>query len=121
METRLKKQRINVALMERDHFAKLMDAGVSTLDVAMESQKRLLEAQLDFHTDPREIVAVWQQALESAKNVEVVVRRMHHGGSDVTVQQVGQATFNRLDFELKLLQAKRKHGLPEHSKEESTK
>ncbi len=121
LETRLKKQRINMALMEKNHLTKLLEAGVQSLDVTFESQKRLLEAQLDFHTEPKEIVFALQQAFESSTQVEAIVRNMYQEKADVNIQQVGQAMYNRLGCELKLLRTKKKYGLLEHSAEEEKK
>lgn len=107
-ETRLKKQRINAALMETGHYKRLNDAGVETLDTAIESQQRLLAAQLDLHTNPQMIVSVLQQALKAAKQTEAVVKGRFNEGADVNIQQVGQATYHKLDVEIKLLHAQKK-------------
>jgi hypothetical protein len=109
--TRLQKQRINAAMMELDHFKKLQHAGVSPLDEVTASQQRLLEAQLDYHTVPGEIVSVLQAALKTAEQTETIVKSRFDDGADVTWQQVAQATGNRLKMELELRRAKKKLGL----------
>ena len=63
--------------------------------------------KLDFHTKAEEIVLVLEQAFETAKINEANVKGQVNAGANVTFQQVGAATFNRLDIEIQLLRARK--------------
>lgn len=113
--TRLKKERINTCLVEMGHFKRLRNVGVESLDIELECQERLFKAQLDFHAKPKEIIAVLERAVESAKLSETILKDQFDAGSDVNIAQVSRSKYFRLDCEINLLKAKQKYGLVEDS------
>ena len=112
-EVRLKKQRINAALMEMAHYEEIVGPRLQLLDTILQSQDRLLRAQLDFHTKPEEIVRVLRQALEFAKKMEAIILDQFEEGANVDSQMLGQAIYNRLDREIELRRAIKKYGFGE--------
>lgn len=102
-EVRLQKQRINMALLEDNHFRQLMSEGIATLEQVQKTNARVLSAKLDFETDHRRRIEAIESALKSARESEQIVESQYREGADVNVQQVAEAKYYRIDLELKLL------------------
>ena len=110
-ETKLKKQKVNVARMELKFSERAYRAGKDPIKFVAAAQQRLIKAQLDILTKPDEIVSVHEQSLEMAKGVEAYYLANLRAGT-ISTDYVAQAIYFRLNAELELLRAKKKLDMP---------
>ena len=111
METRLQKKRMEAAELEVNDREKLMilPRGMDRPNqfALFDAQRRLIAAQLDFYSKPKEIIDVLEKHVEIARRVERTMELQSREGKLPRADSI-RAKYFRAGAELKLLRAKRK-------------
>ena len=105
--TKLLKARYNEAVGEMNAQVERYVSGTAVLDLTLEAGRRLLVSGLEMMDKPADRIAMLEQYLELAKEVEKVTKAQHDAAR-IPIQQMHQVRYYRLDAEIQLLRAKRK-------------
>ncbi len=116
-ETKLMKQRYNVAVKEMEVLYELFSSGasghspVSPLSLLLEASRRVLASELDLASSAEQRIAAHSKAVEAAKAIESVLKEKCRNGA-APINELHRATFNRLTAELWLVRGKKAAKMP---------
>lgn len=99
--------RYNAAVAEIAAFYRDFLKGRGTFETFVPAAQRLVESGIELSDTPAEQIALREQFLELAKEVEKNQLACHEAGR-IPDSEVAQARYLRLDAEIRLLRAKRK-------------
>jgi RNA polymerase sigma factor (sigma-70 family) len=103
----LLKERFDAAKKETEARGKEYEAGRGTLDIYLNSSRRLLEAELDLSTKTTDHVAAWRTHLLRMQGVYEINLARYNAGR-ISVQDLAQANYYRRDAEIGLERVKAK-------------
>ena len=103
---KLQKERFNAAVSETQANVALYQSGRVTLDTTLESAKHVVLAGTDMVEKPADKIAMLEMGVEVARHLERIVKDRHD--NDVEPRQaLARATYQRCDWEIQLLRARR--------------
>jgi outer membrane protein TolC len=105
-ERKLLKERYNVAVEVLKIELVLFQSGIRDWTEVAQATQRLYEAQIELCETPAERVAVREQQLQLARDLEHLASSKFEAGNG-TKSDVSRARYFRIDAELQLLRAKK--------------
>jgi hypothetical protein len=106
--------RHNTAVAEMNATLTAYEADTIGFDAVTDTARRLLVAELELSDKPAEQIATLERSLELVKYVENRIKALYERGSrGGESEKMHRARYLRLDTEIQLLRAKRKHRVGE--------
>ena len=107
IETKLMKEKIRAAFMEIQPKKRRVLEGQDSVVFLFESQKRLIDALLEFHKEPAKVISFLELNVEIAKQMEAHKKLRYERGMG-RLDDYAMAKYFRADAELRLLRAKKR-------------
>ena len=102
----MQKVRIRAAIEEIEWLSSRVKSGEENVVRLIAAKQRLNSAQLDYHSDPARIIALHEQNVAMASELETLMRERFRAGMELP-DAVSRAIYFRADAELQLLRAQR--------------
>ncbi|MGI9518422.1 MAG: hypothetical protein ACR2NP_15310 [Pirellulaceae bacterium] len=109
-ETKLLKERVRAVLDAIDAKMQRVMNGEENVIFLLETQRRLVTALLDFHTEPEEIISILEKNVTLAKEIEANRKGRSEAGLS-RPDDLAMAQYYRATAELQLLRARKKYGV----------